>query len=247
VNEMERVKVAIILVIVISVGIGGVFLLLGGVSSTEFHYEHVYPSGETKQALVSLWGLEDTNVSITFEDNPALLHSLDIELYSAGDIFQYELEDKASYYWIKLEATDRIKSLDLVLGTGPKYEIGIHGTNINSTITYSNGALLRGQQIEYYGSGFLRFVLDEDIDFSTEGLDVLIREEAGVRGDLDLNIDLPEGLNGRVSFDTTSLTIAENEGWAFRSEGHYSTDAVSPQPLLDLLIICRTVVARLSN
>ncbi len=218
---METKKVVGVAVILVAVvGVLVVFVGLPA-SSTQFHYERAYPADETRKVNILL-DVRNTNVSVTFVDDPNLMYSVDVVQYSTGDhhhSYYQEWGDPhfSLDYHIDSLTDEGIKEVNVVLGTGTYYVIYIEGANNNASVVFDNGAVLAGQEILMSAAqGDFYFELTEDVSFTDAGL--LVNSATGVN--LVLDVDLPTGLNGRlevqdgISFSPTSMV-----GWSLVSSG----------------------------
>lgn len=215
----------LIAAMLIAVVVGAV-LLVWDASATSFHYEREYPAGETKYVQLALDNLRDTNVTVTFTDDPTLMYSIDVTLYKPGMTYTIE-EEELIYSWtIDLVGTGRVKSVDVVLGTGTSYSVFVRtGISINTTITYGNGAILDNREFLYSCNGTLQFNFGENVNFTKGGLRADIGAPAFVNrpSPLSLNIDLPEGMDGRIDFRNDPITFTQMAGWHHEGFGIYST------------------------
>jgi hypothetical protein len=216
-------------VVVILVAVIGLLVVFVGLpaTQTEFHYEQAYPVDGTKPVQINL-ELRNTNISVTFVDDTTLMYRVDVTQYSAGShhhAYFREWDAPNNYYVFTLDSlTDEgAKEVTIVLGTATNYTMEIDGNNIDASVVFDNGAVLEGQECVVSGSGSFHFELTEDVSFSGSALI-----------DLDLNIDLPSGLNGRLEFPsgvTPSFTTLV--GWTHVSTYVYATSLTS-EPLLDI-------------
>ena len=250
---MERTKLIAIGVIVIVIGVAGVGFLLLGPLGTPTHYEQEYPVGSSKHIMVFI-GLVDCNLTISFRNDSTLLYSIDVELYSDSD-FRVYYSEWSEYHAVKINKFEgemstgpaRLKSVDIVLGTAAQYVIGVGGENIDASISYGNGAKLgyHSDGVEYTdddfifeASGSVRFTFENDVDFSSGGLDVQLSSSGGpldYLGSAILDIDLPEGMTGRVSYFDSAMSV-DNNGWIpYPDKYQYGSG-----PLLDIHVRATT-------
>ena len=208
------------MILVVVVGLIVVFVGLPA-NQTQYHYERAYPADETRKVSILL-DVRNTNVSVTFIDNPELMYSVDVVQYTAGDHHhsyyqEWGAPENSFDYHVDSLTDEGIKEINVVLGTGTYYSIFIEGTNNNASVVFDNGAVLSGQEILMSAvQGDFYFELNEDVSFTGTGL--LVSSVTGVN--LVLDIDLPTGLNGLlevqdgISFSPTSLV-----GWSLVSSG----------------------------
>jgi hypothetical protein len=242
---MERKQLIALCVIVIVIGVAGVgFVLL----STPTHYEREYPAESSKYVRLGI-SVEDCNLSISFRNDSTLMYSIDVEVYSDSD-FKVNYREGVEYHSIQIGVFSgqmptgpaRLKSLDIILGTAATYQIVAGGNNLDTSIVYGNGAKL-GQfgngvdysddDVIYKATGSVQFTFEDDVDFSGGGLDVMLTGMGGIVNYLDsaiLDIDLPEGMDGRVCFFDSVMSV-DNNGWIpYPNKYQTGTD----QPLLDV-------------
>lgn len=227
---MDTKKVVGAVVILVAV-VGLVVVFMGlPATQTSFHYERQYPADETRKVYLEIDTI-DTNITITFVDDPRLMYSVDVVQYEPGDHHNARYQELETVIDFSIERPSRAKSIDVVLGTGTYYDIILSGTNFNVSVVYDNGALLEGQECIVSGTGSLYFELTEDVDFSDMGLEVSVSTHV----DVDLVVDLPTGLNGRL--DTRGATLGTNtaSGWSIIAADTWGTPSIT-QPLLDILV-----------
>jgi hypothetical protein len=224
--------------VVILVAVIGVLVVFVGLptTQTEFHYERQYPANETKYGYIDLDIMRDTNVTITFVDDPTLMYSADVTQYTPGDhhyVYYQEWENRLQFAVSASEgATHRIQSIDIVLGTGIYYEIYIAGT-ADVSVVYDNGAVLGGQEFIMNAAGDLYFEFNEDVSFTDAGMTLSTPTQTNVT----LVVDLPDGLNGRFEVGI-SRTLGSHtfSGWSSLGGDVWGTASVN-EPLLDIQCI----------
>ena len=229
----------------------GTILLIWNASATSFHYEREYPVDETRWVRLALDDLEDTNVTVAFTDDPALMYSIDVTLYEPGLTYTFEYEEKRYHLAITLIASGRIKSINVVLGTGTPYKILIRmGDNIDTTITYDSGAVIDylDDAFVYSCTGTLDFNFCENVNFSAGGLDVAIGYVPDQPDPLYLDIDLPDGMDGRIDFGPDPVTFTQLAGWHHEGFGIYATASWPfENPGLDMTVDCGNCLADLHD
>jgi hypothetical protein len=245
---MKRKYVLIpILLIILPVGVYSLIFPMG----TSFHFEK---SGNVEKLifLVDVRNVKDCNVSFSFADDTDLLYSLDIEMYSFVSSSSFYVYDTDSSVHVNTYARPgrsewtggdlRVKKIDFKLGIGCAYSILVVGTNLTTSFTYSNGALI-GQD-----SAIHCYAVNSSVSFKYDGYDVdtttYEKEQNPVRlsvklGDVDetqyllnqaiLNIDLPNLYNGRINVDADSISQSMS-GWYIVDEHSYYTDEVDGYP-----------------
>ncbi|MBN2229591.1 MAG: hypothetical protein JW779_08335 [Candidatus Thorarchaeota archaeon] len=220
---MERRKMVSISVGVIVV-VGLVVFVGIPLVQTHFHYECAYPAGSTKHAVLFLRALRapSTNVTITFVDNPNLLYSIDVVQYEPGMHHHYSLYepsyDPDAYHLVLDGMGDyKIASIDVILGTATYYQVFIDGRNLNVTLIYDNGAELAGQDVKIStNEGICNIIFTENVNFTDTGLNV----ELSFFTILNVFVDLPEGMNGKLSVPhDVNFGYTEMVGWSLTDSG----------------------------
>jgi len=237
-------KIAALLVLVVVTTTGVVTVLTFNPYGTEFHLEERFPSGsdiDTEYVYVSLDDLRDCNLTISFVNDSSLIYSFDIQLYEPtfrSSAFGLIRKSYTTYGYVGvgLDAYVRMRSVNVVLGTAKPYDLGVwDGTNLNSTVTYSNSAVL-GKDFTYRATGRLTFFFFENVTFTDAGLLVLIGISSLYHPDVaNIYVDLPSGLNGVFGYDLDpDAYIMHDAGWYNRVDGTYSTTLDNPEPLLSI-------------
>ena len=240
-DRRRSLTAAIVLIVTISMFIIFIGLPL---TQTQFHYVRQNPSNETRRVEISLYDFDctTTNVSVSFLDDPTLLYSIDVTQYYPGryhNVYFYEgapWDSTLLFVGINGIGEEQVASVDITLGTGTSYNLEFDG-HLNVSIAYDNGAWLRGQEVVVRcGGGKFELTFSEDVNFTDSGLDV----HTGINTNLFLDIDLPDGMNGKLSIPyQTDFAYNEMVGWSLTSSGYgtpsiYSTSSIS-QPLLDIV------------
>jgi hypothetical protein len=252
---MKRQLVAVGILVLI-IGSVGVYLFLFPMGSS-FHYENT-GTADNAEYRVGVRNIRDCEINVSFVDDDDLLYSFDIEMYgfSSSTAF-YLYEDATSvllnYYtgpsraeWTGEET--RIKSLNIILGTGKAYNIILAGTNLTTSVTYSNNALIGQSTYLHYLAveSSAVFIYDGyDVDVTTLGLEndpVRLDANLGGQGDYTLasatiDIDLPYFYFGDVDIIADDITVSAS-GWN-KSEvvESYSTefvDGIPPEIFVDI-------------
>ncbi|TFH03181.1 MAG: hypothetical protein E4H14_17045 [Candidatus Thorarchaeota archaeon] len=248
---MEKQKlIASVISVTAVVGVLIVFVGIPAVQ-THFHYERAYPAGETRHVWLRVWDFsEHVEVNVTFVDDPNLMYRIDVIQEIAGEQHRLIYQEPAfdpTVVTVKVIATgeERVESINIILGTGTPYDFSFDGI-MNVTMVYDNNAMISprtGDTInegdadiyaECYGGTFT-FIMTEDVQFNNTGMKV----KAGTGTNLQLAIDLPEGMNGRLECPWEPLTYLVTDGWYLLSSGFgqstfYGTISTS-EPLLDII------------
>ncbi|RDE12817.1 MAG: hypothetical protein C4K49_09745, partial [Candidatus Thorarchaeota archaeon] len=194
-------RALVVVVVVMTMGVG--VLLLIDPFSAMFHIESRFPTDRQITASyvnVGLVHLEDCNLTVSFINDTSLVYAMDIQLYSPtlmSSAFQLTVENYTGFIHVTLIAAVRIRSFNLTLGIGKPYSVAIlQGVNLNSTVTYSNGAVL-GKDLRYEATGVLRSIFLEDVNFTVGGLTVRVGISSMYHPNMaHIYVDLPPGLNG---------------------------------------------------
>jgi len=188
--------------------------------------------------------LKDCNVTVSYVNDSSVFYRLDVELYSpAVGSSPFTAKDSKDAYDAGLifTVTSRIRSVNLVLGTGTQYDIlfDCSAANLNTTIIYSNGALMGGDaRIRYWASGTLRFAFTESVSFSDKGMECML--DLTPSGTVCIYVDLPDGMDGQASLGGYEVYATELSGWHYRGGNDYSTVITVHDPLLDLSVLAGT-------
>ncbi|MHA2149808.1 MAG: hypothetical protein ACXAAN_14255 [Candidatus Thorarchaeota archaeon] len=186
---MNQRLVAVGLVVVIVFSVSAYFIIFP--TTTSFQYQRD-STADNQDYIVGIYNIRDCEVNVSFTVSSTVFY---LHEDSYRSLLNY-YEGSSLTAWSREEV--RVKKLDLVLGTGKAYKIAVWGTNLTTTVTYSNGALIGQDSYFQYrsdnGSIFVEFNGDE-VDDSTLG-----SSSDPVRHDFDL---------GRQDFDDLQLTYAE--------------------------------------
>jgi hypothetical protein len=250
---MER-KHAAALVAVIVVAAGGGYLLLSNPVALEHHFEEMITDTSIDWLHFSMLYYEDTNISVSFVNDSTLLYSIDIVLYEPSSAWSAIEVYRPRASTFGLNALARVRSVDIVLGTGIPYSVYIAGVNLNTSAVYDNGALLGHSSVQYAftydATGILSLEFTEDVQIADAqfAADVQIARSDVV----NLIIDLPDGLDGNVRIhpDTNYYTY-QLDGWSFTGiqpvSPRYSTDETLPRPRLEIYVQAETAHLWLSD
>ncbi len=218
-------------------------------SSLTLHYERNY-TGD-KPVFLAIAGLEDCVLTLGYEDNEDLMYRIDIELYDASEVayLEYRGTGTGDYqHFVELNReshsghTTHARTINITLGTGHAYYIALgdsNSRNVTSNIVFSNNATLGGEEFVYLFPGSLNLVFSEDVDYSQGGLEMRIGLDNYEIGSVNMYIDLPDGMDGRASFLSESMSISAS-GWTLwhetvsPPERYYRTTDSPTKPLLDI-------------
>lgn len=236
--------VGIVVVAILGVSLFSAMILFSS-SPTTLHYERNYPGGKPVSLIVT--GLEDCVLTLGFEDNEDLMYRIDIELYDASETIYFDYTSSGSYYSVELNGgmnfghTTRARYMNITLGTGHAHLIvlggGTSSSNVTGNIVFSNNATLGGEEFGYLFPGHLNLVFNEDVDYSQGGLDMVSIGDDELT--VSMYIDLPDGMDGKASFRSDSMSISAT-GWTLYQEmvspptRYYRTAETPTKPLLDI-------------
>ncbi|MHA1961137.1 MAG: hypothetical protein ACW99U_12985, partial [Candidatus Thorarchaeota archaeon] len=127
------------------------FVLLGGLpligdfsSKTQFSYDEPFPENSNRKVYLHLSNFEETTIDIRFSRNLELIYQIDVTLLEpASEAIGFE-----NYYYddrqmVNIHQIGIIDSMDIVLSILCPYNIQIvESEDLNTTVTYSNGAIL---------------------------------------------------------------------------------------------------------
>ncbi len=213
---------------------------------TTLHYERNYTGSKSVSLIIG--GLEDCVLTLGYEDNEDLMYRIDVELYDASEEIYFEYWGYTLQYQIEINGanygtTTRARYMNITLGTGHPYSIilgGDNSRNVTGNIVFDNNATLGGEEFAYYYPGNLNLVFTENVDYSQGGL---YMESIGGFNDpiasVNMYIDLPDGMDGSVSFRSESMSISAT-GWTMWKETvsppeiFYRTAESPTKPLLDI-------------
>ena len=220
----RTIGLAMILVVVV-----GVLVVFVGVPmfQTTFHYERQYPTGDTRHVYFDTD--VDADVTVTFVDDHTLMYSIDIVQSSPGNhhIFRCNFYDEYISVLIARTESAPPQTINVVLGTGTYYDI-IIGGNSNASVTFDNGAVIGGQEVSMNVGGAF-FELTEDVSFSDIGMEVSIPAD----DDVQIIVDLPEGLNGRLDTSGATLGTHTASGWSLVATDTWGTVSIL-DPVIDI-------------
>ena len=230
---MNTKAVAGVVIAVVIVGVAGFLLVFNPLQGNlNFHIEKQITSDVTAFELI-LSDLEDTNLSISFVDDETLLYSIDIALYETTlQENAFTLNTEWTHFH-SLTALTRIRSMNVTLGTGVPYTLTVDGSDLSSSITYDNGALINntsgvGGVVWYEASGTFLFTLTENVAMSTD-FDLTARGSSlSHLSALYLDIDLQTGVGGELQIGSIPISFVDRVGWTWDGFGTYETAAGSP-------------------
>jgi len=237
----RRLVVSIIVFIIVGAGL---YIYLSNSSAIEYQRNVLSSTFSDRPVSLVLSGLEDTNVSLSFDIGNTLC-SMVITLYEpmpAASAFSFDvLQDDDRIQFVGLV---RIKSLDITLGHLDDFDIGFTNDckNLNTSIVISNAARINSV-LYYYASGELGFRMAESA-YSIDGEYFL----GGPLGHPDVcyvDINLKDGTAGLIRM-FQDYTIMNNVGWsATATLGEYRTNSSAAK--VDISVTANYTYAWLVN
>jgi hypothetical protein len=237
-------KVVASVIAIIVIGAGTVLLLLPRSADT-FHLEKNLPEGNYTSISFQLKGIQDCSLNVSFVNNPDLFYSLDIQLYAsapAATAFDVSIGGEGlTLLQVQFIGKTRIKNINLVLGSGLPYAIGVLGTNVNGTFIYENNAIGSSASLVFLATGsFVDLRLTEDMVFSNTEMEIDVGTGSQDRPNIVyLSVDLPDGVNG-IAAISKPLSIHANTGWTLYSLGSssetYATENHEQQPRIGMAV-----------
>jgi len=231
--DKKKAVAYIIVVVIIAVGVAN------NAANTirTYHYEEKLPSNDTKNTRFTITGVEDANITVSFVDEPGLWYRIDITHYTSVKHHAVAAVTKPSFLPLRVHLTSvtRIKTISLVLGTDVAHNIYISGANLNAEVKVDNGAKISGSRCRFHSTGVFKLILGENVNFTSEGMDLVVGDgfllpEPPERVVLDIN--LPPGMNGRLS--AHNVSFFQNE-WPIKYDNEWRTISID-EPLLDIKV-----------
>jgi hypothetical protein len=247
---MNRRKASLVLVIIVILS-SALFVVVFHPYGTDFHFEEQIPDGENRAVVIRFTQLADCFVDVSFVNDTSLMYSVDVTLIDAGFLassFHIERMGGAGateiWVWMDGQSSNGVKSLSVVLGTGTSYDVVLaQCVNVTMTVTYDNGAVIGGRRMSFKSTGHITFILEEDVTFGTQGLEVMIGSlDLDHRPDtVTLSVDLPSEMRGKLwVFDEDHASVS---GWPYRGLGVWSSELSYSEPLLDFEVYATSVSA----
>lgn len=242
----RRKAIGFLAAIVIIIGILGLVNIINSIPET-YYYEARLPENNTRDTRFTIAGVNDANITISFIDEPGLWYRMELTHYTSGKRHSVENVTTPSFLPLRVQVTSvtPLKTINIVLGTDAVHSLYISGSNLNTIVTLDNGAKISGSRCRFYGTGIFRFIITENINYTTEGMDVevgdfFLNEESPELVILD--IDLPAGMNGHLSSQNT--TFIHND-WEINYGDEWGTVSID-EPLVDIEIYhAQSVIADL--
>jgi len=222
--------------VVIIIGIGGV-VHLTNTSPTVYHYVEYLPKSDQRNTRFTVAGIEDANITISFVNKPGLWYIIDLTHYTSVKHHAVESLTSPSFLPLRVhvKSVTPVKTINIILGTDAAHNLYISGENLNTIVIVDNGAKISGTRCRFFGTGTFQFVFTENVNFTSEGMDVEVGDF--ILGPVSpelvvVDIDLPSGMNGR--FSSPNATFIQNE-WPVNYGSEWGTASID-SPLLDIQI-----------
>ncbi|MFW9805306.1 MAG: hypothetical protein ACFFFK_01095 [Candidatus Thorarchaeota archaeon] len=242
----RRKAIGFLATIVIIIGVLGLVNIISSIPET-YYYEASLPKNNTRDTRFTITGVNNANISISFVDEPGLWYRIEMTHYTSGKRHSVENVTTPSFLPLRVQVTSvtPVKTLNIILGTDAIHSLYISGSNLNTIVVMDNGAKISGSRCRFYGTGIFQFVMTENINYTTKGMDVEVGDFflSGESPELViLDIDLPVGMNGHLSSHNT--TFIHND-WQINYGNEWGTVSID-EPLVDIEIYyAQNVVAEL--
>jgi hypothetical protein len=222
------------IVVIILVGFVGIVNIIGSIPTT-YHYEAWLPESETRDTRFTIASIKDANITVSFTNEPGLWYRLDITHYTSVKSHAVENAQDIPFLPLRVHLTSvtPVKNINLVFGTDVVHRLYISGENLNVLVVVDNGAKISGSKCRFYGTGVFQFVMTENVNFTSEGMDVEVGDfflDTMAPELVFLDIDLPVGLNGRLSAPNASFI---RNDWPITYYDEWGTTSIN-EPLLDI-------------
>lgn len=232
----NRKLLGVFVAAVILIGVLGMVVIFDDTPTT-YHYEERLSSGETRSTRFTIAGVHDANITVSFVDEPGLWYRVDMTHYTSVKHHSVNAVRKPSFLPLRvhLNSVTPVKTINIVLGTDVTHNLYISGERLNTIVKVDNGAKISGSRCRFHSTGEFKFILKENVNFTSKGMDLLIGDgfllpEPPERVVLDIN--LPPGMNGRLS--AQNVSVYQNE-WPIKQDDQYGTNSID-EPLLDIKI-----------
>ncbi len=238
---MQRKRAAILIVVLLATGT--LVLITVHPLGHSFHFEESAPEYLPTPFELRLSMFRSCDIVITFSNEISLVYELDVYLNGLNfinSVLRIEQDADSVMITALYGSTKAVDNLTIVLNSKISYDIIImEGRNLHTRVSYSNNVTLTGASFTYYRvSGTISFNLDEDVGFGpTDSFEV----DIGLGSDywpssVDINIDLPRGLDGLVAVRADTLNANNIAGWILlgAGSGRYWYGSGSDIPMVDL-------------
>ncbi|TXT53995.1 MAG: hypothetical protein BAJATHORv1_100080, partial [Candidatus Thorarchaeota archaeon] len=178
------------------------------ITQVDYHYEHRASDSDWNYIALGIENLHNSTINISFDNTTDIIYAIDVKQCNPLDTFYFgddptvPLENFLlfdghgfSFQHVNITLTSRLTS-----------RIGVYGTNLNTTIRYSNEAELSDSLLISRATGIVRLSLDETCRQSDpdKGIDIRIHYAYLTL----IDIDLPANTIGVLNFhESTTRTI----------------------------------------
>jgi len=240
--------------------IGGVVLLAafgpGALPIFTYHYERDLPPNIEGHFLVDVAGFRNCTLEISVINDSELLYEVDLELFRGGvegDDFEvnYYKIDNIPNLQVRGYSVISTKKVTIIVGNALPPRFAISGHNLTSSISLGNNVIFNDQTALSYSddgedSGSLHLEVGSSLNITG-----FIQFRLMDIGTINLVVDLPEGVNGRLRYLAVESIQASVDGWYYSgpsdSYTYYET-LNTAEPLLFFSIArVDTIVADLSS
>jgi hypothetical protein len=221
---------------VILIGVLGMVVIFDDTPTT-YHYEERLSNGETRSTRFTISGVHDANITVSFIDEPGLWYRVDITHYTSVKHHAVQAVRKPAILPLRVHLTSvtPVKSINIVLGVDVVHSLYISGENLDTIVTVDNGAKISGSRCRFHSTGVFKFVLRENVNFTSTGMDLIVGDGFLLPEPTELvvlDIDLPPGMNGLLRTQNTSFFRNE---WPIKYDDQWGTTSID-EPLLDIRI-----------
>lgn len=241
---VDRKKIAsfLIAVVIIVVGFVGLANIIDNIPMT-YHYEARLSESNPRDTRITISGIEDANITVSFVDEPGLWYRIDITHYTSGKRHAVENVTNPSFLPLRLHVTSvtRVKNINLVLGTDVVHNVYISGDNLNTLVFVDNGAKISGSKCRFYGTGIFQFYMSENVNFTTGRMKIEVGDPFLDQTSPELvvlDIELPAGLNGHLT--APNATFLQND-WPINYGDEWGTTSIN-EPLVDIEVFYSRLV-----
>ncbi|MHA1956516.1 MAG: hypothetical protein ACW968_06255 [Candidatus Thorarchaeota archaeon] len=231
-SYIDRKRVAVVMVaFMVLVSVGVTYSIISQYQGGEWRF----PEGQVWGIAVTLDLIRDAEITMGFQNDPGLIMRLDYTL-DPDNTVDFHVETRSNLqgiigFDIGSYSTEHVKmsTVSIVLGSTAEYYLTLRVAYSNITLTYSNNATIDGDEVYMYAShSNLNLTITEDIAFDDGTLEI----NTAFLDDVNLVVDLPDGLSGEINLGTGSYYVAENQGW-WSIPGGYRTGSLDP-PIVEI-------------
>ncbi len=216
---------AVVLIVILVVGLTYTTIILSNdlptrTTTESDDYFRTFPENDTRQLKVGLNYFHDCSIDIGFSADTQLMYQ--IEVIPDRNSVKATYQDLGGSHLLGLVMQEDIESITLILGSRVPTDIRINDVeeestyNLDTNITYSNGANLNGSFFVYQvPNGTLRCTITDDVTYSNSSY--LTSINIGWRSTYPdfvyLDVDMPEAVGGLLMHYSDSSIFYETTGW----------------------------------